>query len=109
MADWVQKMKDTMQPHVAEPVVAVGILQPAGSWGAFGAGMLSPLAGSILRRKADKKAGGLADSGDHFNPFKNVKMAMFALTADKLYAFSGKPGARTGRSVTSSARGSATT
>jgi hypothetical protein len=91
MADWVQKMKDTMQPHVPEPVVAVGILQPAGTWGAAGVGVLSPLAGKIRQRKANKASGDLARGALGFNPFKNVKMAMFALTADRLYAFSGKP------------------
>jgi len=91
MADWVQKMKDTMQPHVPEPVVAVGILQPAGTWGASALGMVSPLAGMLKQRKANKASGDLAQGALNVNPFQNVKMAMIALTADKLYAFSGKP------------------
>jgi len=91
MADWVQKMKDTMQPHVPEPVVAVGILQPAGTWGASGMGMLSPLAGKLMQRKANKASGDLAEGALSTNLFQNVKMAMFALTAERLYAFSGKP------------------
>lgn len=31
--DWVQQIKDTFQPHVSEPVSAVGLLQPAGTMG----------------------------------------------------------------------------
>ncbi|MGQ0803326.1 MAG: hypothetical protein ACT4PI_05625 [Actinomycetota bacterium] len=90
MTDWVQKMKNTVQPHVPEPVLAVGMLQPAGTWGATGLGQLSGLAGMIEQRKANKSAGGLA-SGPIF---KQTKMAVIALTADKVYAFSGKPGGR---------------
>jgi hypothetical protein len=90
MTDWVQKMKDTVQPHVPEPVLAVGMLQPAGTWGASGLGMLSPLAGMIKQKKANKASGGLARGAN----FKQVKMAVIALTDDKVYAFSGKPGGR---------------
>ncbi len=90
MTDWVQKMKDTVQPHVPEPVLSVGMLQPAGTWGASGLGMLSPLAGMIKQKKANKNAGGLARGAI----FKQVKMALIALTGDKVYAFSAKPGGR---------------
>ena len=64
MADYVQQRKETAQPHVPEPVLAVGILQPAGTWGAMGVGQMSGLAG------------------------------MIALTTDRLYAFNVKPKGR---------------
>ena len=32
MAGLEDKMKQTVQSHVKEPVVAVGVLQPAGTW-----------------------------------------------------------------------------
>jgi hypothetical protein len=88
MADWVQKMNDLVQPHVPEPVVAVGILQPAGTWGASGLRMLSPLAGMIKQRSANQAGGGLGKIG-----FR-TKMAVIALTDEKLYAFNGKPKSR---------------
>jgi hypothetical protein len=87
--DWQQKMKDTVQPRVPEPVVAVGMLQPAGTWGAFGAGQLSGLAGTLMRRAANKKAGGLAKSGAF-----STKTALLAVTADRVYAFNAKPSGR---------------
>lgn len=88
MTDWVAKMKETVQPRVPEAVVAVGLLQPAGTWGAFGSRKLSPLVGMIKQRSANEAAGGLAASGP---VFKGTKMAVFALTADDLYVFTGKP------------------
>jgi hypothetical protein len=87
--DWQQTMKDTVQPHVAEPVVAVGMLQPAGTWGSMGLHYISPLAGMLKRRSGNKKAGGMAKSG----AFK-TKIAMLAVTADKLYAFNASPKGR---------------
>jgi hypothetical protein len=87
--DWTQKMMDVAQPHVPEPVIAVGMLQPAGTWGAFGAGQLSGLAGSLMRRAANKKAGGLAKQGAF-----STKTALFAVTADRIYAFNAKPSGR---------------
>ena len=41
MPDMGQKMIATVQPHVPEPVIAVGVLQPAGTWGAMGGDQLS--------------------------------------------------------------------
>jgi hypothetical protein len=87
MTDWVAKMKDTVQPRVPETVTAVGLLQPAGEWGAFGLGKLNPLAGMLKMKSANQAAGGLA-SGPIF---KSGKTAVFALTADDVYVFSGKP------------------
>jgi len=86
--DWVRKMKDMVQPRVPEPVLAVGMLQPAGTWGATGLGQLSGLAGMIKQKKANKAAGGLAKGPI----FSQTKLAVIALTDDKVYAFSGKPG-----------------
>lgn len=83
--DWVEKVNSTAQEHVPEPVVAAGILQPAGTWGAFGVEQLSPAAAMFKRRKVNKDAGGLAKSS-----WKGTKTALLALTADKLYAFSVK-------------------
>jgi hypothetical protein len=83
--DWVEKVNTTAQEHVPEPVVAAGILQPAGTWGAFGVEQLSPAAAMFKRRKVNKDAGGLAKSS-----WKGTKTALLAVTADKLYAFSVK-------------------
>jgi hypothetical protein len=93
MTDWVAQMKDTFQPRVAEPVQAVGLLQPAGTWGSMGLERISPLAGMIKNRINNKKAGGLAKD----RMFAGTKMAGIVMTADKVYAFSVKPKGRTWR------------
>jgi hypothetical protein len=82
VADWVQQMKDAAQPHVSDPVVAVGILQPAGTWGSVGFGQVSGLAGMIARKTANDRSGGLGKNGAF-----STKAAMLALTADRIYAF----------------------
>jgi len=46
--DWEQQLKDTFQPHVSEPVEAIGLLQPSGTMGSFGLGRISPLAAIVL-------------------------------------------------------------
>jgi hypothetical protein len=89
MTDWVARMKETVQPHVAEPLLAVGMLQPAGTWGAFGAGQLSGVAAMVMRKAANKKAGGLGKQG----AFK-TREAILGITQDKIYAFNGKPSGR---------------
>ena len=89
MADWVQQMKDQAQEHVPEPVVSVGILQPAGTWGAMGVGQMSGLAGMIARKAANDRSGGMGKNGAF-----STKAAMIALTADRLYAFNVKPKGR---------------
>jgi hypothetical protein len=89
MADWVQKMIDTAQPHVPEPVISVGILQPAGTWGAMGFGQVSGLAGMIARKTANKKSGGLGK-----NTTFSTKAALIAITAERVYAFNAKPSGR---------------
>jgi hypothetical protein len=87
--DWIQKMKDVAQPRVPEPVIAVGMLQPAGMWGSFGAGQLSGLAGTLMRRSANKKAGGLARNGAF-----TTRTALLAATEGRIYAFNAKPSGR---------------
>jgi hypothetical protein len=78
----IRQLTDLAQPHVPEPVTAVGMLQPAGTWGAFGAGKASPLLGSILRHKHNKAAGGLARTG----MMKRPQMALVAVTDARVYA-----------------------
>ena len=92
--DWKQKMTDLVQPSVPEQIVAVGMLQPAGTWGSFGAGQLSGLAGTLMRRAANKKAGGLAKSGAF-----STKIALLAVTDARLYAFNAKPSGRSWKIV----------
>jgi len=87
--DWAQEIRETAQEHVAEPVLAAGILQPAGTWGSMGVGQLSGLAGTIMRMSNNKKAGGLAKQG----VFK-FRQALIAITAEKVYAFNSKPSGR---------------
>jgi hypothetical protein len=89
VADWAQQMKDQAQEHVSEPVVAVGILQPAGTWGAFGMGQMSGIAGMIGRKVSNDRSGGLGKSGAF-----STKAALLALTADRIYAFNVKPKGR---------------
>jgi hypothetical protein len=92
--DWVQKIKDDVQPRVPEPIVALGMLQPAGTWGSFGAGQLSGLAGTLMRRAANKRAGGLGKSGAF-----STKTALLAVTEQRLYAFNAKPSGRSWKIV----------
>jgi hypothetical protein len=85
--DWVAKMKETFQPHVPEPIEAVGLLQPAGTWGSFGLSEISPLLGMLKRKGVNQKAGGLAKS----STFGGTKMAGIVITGPKVYAFRCKP------------------
>ena len=84
MADRVEKYQqrfiETAQPHVPEPILAVGQFQPKGSAGAAGmmAGV-SGLGGMIMRSSAKKNAGGLPHIG------------LYALTATTLHVFDVKP------------------
>ncbi len=88
--DWGEKVtKEVVQPRVPEPVIAVGMLQPAGTWGSFGANQLSGLAGTLMRRAANKRAGGLGKSGAF-----STKTALVAVTGERLYAFNAKPSGR---------------
>jgi hypothetical protein len=84
--DWTGQLKDVVQEHVAEPVVAADVLQPAGAWAAFGLQHASALAGFAGRKRANQRAGGVGKQG-----MFNSKQALLALTADKLYAFNAAP------------------
>ncbi len=85
MTDWVAKVNEIAQEHVPEPVVASGLLQPAGTWGTVGLDKVSGVAAMFKRHSANKNAGGIAKTS-----WKGTKIALLALTADKLYAFSAK-------------------
>jgi len=75
-----QKFTETCQPHVPEPIIAIGQLQPRGSTGAAGMMMgVSGLAGGIMRSQAKKNAGNLPHIG------------VYALTATTLHVFDVKP------------------
>ena len=75
-----QKFTETAQPHVDEPIIAVGQFQPKGSAGAAGMMMgVSGLGGMIMRSSAKKQAGGLPHIG------------LYALTATTLHVFDVKP------------------
>lgn len=75
-----QKFRETAQPHVDEPIIAIGQFQPKGSAGAAGmmAGV-SGLGGMVMRSSAKKNAGGLPHIG------------LYALTATTLHVFDVKP------------------
>lgn len=83
--DWVEKVNTTAQERVSEPVVAAGILQPAGTWGTFGLDQVSGVASMFKRRKVNKDAGGLARTS-----WKGTKTVLLAVTGEKLYAFAVK-------------------
>jgi hypothetical protein len=87
MMETVESINAKIQAHVPEPVLASGMLQPAGTWGSFGLMKLSPAAGLLKQRSANKNAGQLSTRG---SMFKNNRQTYFALTADKLYAFETK-------------------
>jgi len=77
-------VKELAQPHVPAPVLAAGILQPAGTWAAYGIGQTLPLVGQLMRRQADEDAGAFTGA---FTGAGAMHTGLFALTDDKLYAF----------------------
>jgi hypothetical protein len=81
--EWVEEARAAAQAQMTEPIVAVGFLQPAGSWGSLGMSQISGSAGSFAQSKANRKAKGLAKGGG-FKP----KLAMLAVTADGISVFS---------------------
>ncbi len=86
-------IKTKVKEHVPEPVLAVGMVQPAGTWGAFGLGRLSPAGGMLKQRGANKRAGVLSRKGAFYKPGKSPNaQTVIALTADKLYAFDARYG-----------------
>ena len=85
MAGLEDKMKQTVQSHVKEPVIAVGVLQPAGTWGAMGGDQISGIVGSLMRKNANKRSPGLAK-----NSAFRTKVALIAVTEERVYAFNAK-------------------
>lgn len=83
---WVDEASAAAQAQLPDPIVTVGFLQPAGSWGSLGISYLSGVAGSALQADANKKAKGLAKGGG-FKP----KVAMLAVTAAEIHVFSASP------------------
>src|SRR2546422_662755 len=79
------KMKQTVQPHVPEPVIAVGVMQPAGTWGGMGGDQISGIVGSLMRKNANKRSSGWGK-----NSAFRTKIALLAVTEDRLYAFNAK-------------------
>jgi hypothetical protein len=84
--EWVDEARAVAQAQVDQPILAVGFLQPGGSWGAFGLSKLNPVAGTMGQANANQRAGGLAKAGG-FKP----KVAMLAVTADTIEVFSAAP------------------
>jgi hypothetical protein len=81
-----QKLIDLVQPSIGEPVRAVALLQPEGSWRASSASFLyGGAVGSGMRLDADRRAGGLAANG-----VITLKMALVALTDGELHVFNVK-------------------
>ena len=78
-----EQTRATIQAEVPEPCMAVGGLQPAGTWGSFGITKLSPPAGMFRQHQANRDAGAL--SARH--GMKANHVTYIALTADKVYAF----------------------
>ncbi len=79
----IEKQNATIQAEVPEPCLAIGGLQPAGTWGSFGLEKLSPALGMFRQHKANQHAGDLSAR-------RGIKMnhsTYIALTADKIYAF----------------------
>ena len=69
-----------VQPHISEPVLAVGLLSHAGRAGAGAASFVSPLAAMIMRSGKKKLAGGLP------------KEMLAAVTQHRLYLFEYRQG-----------------
>jgi len=82
-----ERINATVQAEVPEPCVAIGALQPSGTYGAFGLGQLSGALGSARQHRAHQAAGGL--SGRH--GMKANRVTYIALSADRLYAFDASP------------------
>jgi hypothetical protein len=89
MSSFADQTKASVQPHVDEPIIAVGVLQPAGTWGSIGVGSVSRIAGTLTRMASNKKSGGLGKRGEI-----KANMTLVAVTDGKLYAFNAKPWGR---------------
>jgi hypothetical protein len=73
-----ERINATIQAEVPERCVAIGALQPAGTWDALY---------NVGQRQLNKKAGALTDR----TLVRPNHITYVALTADKLYAFDTKP------------------
>src|SRR5215211_8011097 len=82
---FAEQTKENVQPHVDEPIVAVGVLQPAGTWGSVGVGQISRIAGVLTRLSSNKKSSGLSKVGE-----LKANFALVAVTENKLHAFNAK-------------------
>lgn len=70
---------DSVQPKVSEPVLAVGIFNRRGSWGAAGLQYLSGAAATLQFGRARRRAPGLPDK------------FLLAVTPTKVHAFGFRP------------------
>jgi hypothetical protein len=87
-----QKLIDLVQPEVAEPIVALGVFQPEGSWRASASHLVgSDAVGSGIQNDANQRAGGLARNGVF-----TMKMALVAATEHEIHVFSVKPRSMSG-------------
>lgn len=89
MIESVDSIRAKVQAQVPEPVLASGMVQPAGTWGAAGLTSLSPAGGIFRQRSANKTAGALSTRGAMF---KSNRQAVLAVTVDQLYALETKLG-----------------
>jgi hypothetical protein len=92
--DWRQVLRDSAQQHIAEPVIAAGLLAPAGAAGSFGLGKISPVAAMGQNTRANERSGGLGHTGVFI-----LRSALIAVTAHKVYGFNAKPKGRKGWQV----------
>lgn len=76
---YMKQMIELHQGWVDEPILAASLFTTAGAMASMGVGMLSPLAGVLMRRSGKKKAGAL--------PF-NVSLVV---TPTKVHVFGVKP------------------
>jgi hypothetical protein len=57
-----QRYRDAVQPHLSEPLLAVGVFNRPGGIQAIGMAKVSPLLSMMMRKSAKKQAGGLPTS-----------------------------------------------
>lgn len=89
MIDTPDSLKEKVQKHVPEPVLATGMVLPPGTFSGGMGGLAIPLVGMFARSKGNKRANGLAKQGVFFG---SNRMTVLAVTADKVYAFTAKSG-----------------
>src|SRR5258708_30270928 len=96
MIDNVESLRAKVQAAVPEPVLATGMVQPAGTWGAAGLMSLTPAGGLPRQRSANKNAGALSTPGAMF---KTNRQTVLAVTDQELYALETKTGWCGGKSL----------